>query len=90
MKVGEYRLIPKGTKFWSIKNQTTIMTDSDEIVEIKHTCYGNDVVFVEPKQLLFNMMGFFPTLIERGSDEWEISYSETLPYKIPEPKFLEY
>lgn len=87
MKIGEYRLIPKGTKFWSIKNQTTIMTDNDEIIEIKNTCYGNDGIFVEPKQLLFNFAGFFPTLIGRGTDEWELSYSKTLPYKIPEAKF---
>ena len=79
-KIGEYRLIPKGTKFWSIKNQTTIMTDIDEIVEIKHTCIGNDVIFVEPRQLLFNIPGYIPTLIGRGTDEWELSYKQTLPY----------
>lgn len=90
MEIGEYRLIPKGTKFWSIKNQTTIMTDSDEIIEIKHTCYGNDTIFVEPKQLLFNFAGFIPTLIGRGSDEWEISYSKTLSYEIPKPNFFNF
>jgi len=69
IKIGENRLIPNGTKFWSICNQTTILLDEDAIVEIKHTCYGSDVVFVEPKQLIFNMIGYIPGLIGRGKDE---------------------
>ena len=87
IKIGENRLIPRGTKFWSIKNQTSIMTDEDEIVEIKQTCLGSDTVFVEPKQLIFNMIGYIPTLIRRGTDEWELSHSKTLPYNVPEPQF---
>lgn len=86
IEIGENRLIPKGTKFWSIKNQTQIMTDEDEIVGIKHTCIGSDVVFVEPKQLIFNIIGYIPTLIGRGSDEWKLNYSKTLPYVVPESR----
>ena len=88
VKIGENRLIPKGTKFWSIKNQTVIMLDEDAIIEIKHTCYGNDVVFVEPKQLIFNIPGYIPKLIGRGTDEWELSYSKTLPYTVPQADSL--
>ncbi len=87
MKIGENRLIPKGTKFWSIKNQTVIMLDEDAIVEVKHTCMGNDTVFVQPKQLIFNIVGFIPTLINKGTDEWELSYSKTLSYTIPIAQF---
>ena len=87
IKIGENRLIPKGTKFWSIKNQTNILLDENAIVEVKHTCIGSDVVFVEPKQLIFNMIGHIPTLIGRGTDECELSYSKTLPYTVPEAQF---
>lgn len=84
IEIGEYRLVPKGTKFWSISNQTMILLDEDAIVEIKHTCYGSDGVFVKPKQLIFNMVGFIPTLIGKGTDEWQLGYSQTLPYIVPE------
>lgn len=86
-KVGKNRLILKGTKIWSINNQTFLILDEDTIVEVKNTCIGSDQVFVKPKQLIFNLMGFIPTLIGKGTDEWEISYSKTLPYTIPEAKF---
>jgi len=86
-KIGENRLIPKGTKIWSIANQATIMLDEDVIATVKQTCFGGDAVFVEPKQLLFNMPGYIPTLIGRGDDEWTLSYSKTLPYTVPEPQF---
>ena len=85
--IGQYRIIPKGTEFWSIKNQSILTSIKDEIVEIKHTCHGSDGVFVEPQQLLYNFAGFIPALIGKGSDEWSLRYSETLPYVIPEPKF---
>ena len=86
--IDTYKLIPKGTIFWSISNQTTISSDNDEIVQIKHTCYGNDTVFVKPMQLLFNIPGFIPTLIGKGTDEWELSLSKTKPYKKPNGKIL--
>lgn len=87
MKAGEFRLIPAGTKIWSIKNQTTLITEKDEIVEIKHTTFMNDVVFVELKQLLFNLPGHIPTLIGKGTDEWELSYKNTKHYEVPAPNF---
>jgi hypothetical protein len=59
------------------------MTDD----EIYHTCIGHDGVFVQPKQLIFNMIGHIPTLINRGIDEWELSYSQTQPYTVPKPQF---
>lgn len=87
IKIGENRLIPKGTKVWSIKNQINILLDEDVIVELKHTCIGSDTVFVKPKQLIFNMIGYVPKLIGRGTDEWGLSYSKTLPYSVPEAQF---
>lgn len=87
IKIGEYRLVPKGTKFWSISNQANISLDEDVIVVVKHTCTGNNLVFVEPRQLIFNIHGYIPSLIRRGVDEWSLSYSKTLPYVIPERQF---
>lgn len=86
-KINEIRLIPKETIVWSIKNQSNIRLVDDTIVQIKHTCIGNDTVFVEPRQLIFNMIGHIPTLIGRGTDEWSLNYSNTLPYNIPSPTF---
>lgn len=60
------------------------MLDEDAIVKVKHTCIGSDEVFVEPKQLIFDMIGQIPMLIGSGTDEWLLSYSETLPYTVPE------
>lgn len=87
-KIGSYRLIPSGASVWSIANQSQIIVSEDTIVEVAHTCHGNDGVFVKPMQLLFNMPGQIPTLIGRGKDEWSLSYSATLPYTKPEPKFF--
>lgn len=83
IKIGDLRLIPKETGVFSITNQRRIFLDEDAIVEIKHTCYDSDIVFVKPKQLLFNCPGFITGLIGLGGDEWSISYSQTLPYSIP-------
>jgi hypothetical protein len=88
--IGEYRLIPKGTKFWSIKNQTDILLDEDAIVEINNTCHDTDAVFVKQKQLIFNFNGYYPTIISKGYDEWSLSYSKTLPYIVPEYIPLEF
>lgn len=85
--IGEYRLIPQGTEIWSISNQTTFNITQDEIVEIKHTCIGSDYVFIEPRQLIFNIPGYIPTIIGKGRDEWGVSLSKTIPYKVPEPQF---
>jgi hypothetical protein len=88
IKVEEYRLVPRGTEFWSINNQLTLSTCIDQIVEIKHAVIMNkDYVYVKPMQLLFNLPGHIPTLIGQGQDEWGIVLSKTLPYIIPKPQF---
>jgi hypothetical protein len=89
IEVGKYRLVPKGTEFWSINNQSRLSNTDDQIVEIKHTTVMNkDYVYVKPMQLLFNLPGHIPTLIGQGQDEWGITFSKTLPYEIPSPDFL--
>lgn len=89
--VGEYRLIPKGTEFWSIHNQSNIIINEDQIVEVKHTiAFNNDYVYVKPKQLIFNIPGYIPTIIGKGRDEWGVTYSKTIPYDVPQPQFFDY
>lgn len=88
--VGEYRLIPCGTIIWSIDAQTNLATTKDEIIEITHTtCYG-DLIFVKRKELLFNLPGHIPYLIDSGTDEWELCYRVTSKYEIPASKLLEW
>lgn len=83
-----YRLIKKDTIVWSIKNQSNIKLVDDSIVEITNTCYNSDGVFCKPMQLLYNLPGYIPTLIGRGSDEWSFLLSSSEPYTISEPNFL--
>lgn len=89
LKVGKLRLLPKGTEVWSINNQANIIITKDTIVEIKHTVFGNDdYVYVQPKQVIFNMVGFIPTLIGLGCDEWGILYSQSKKYNLPKPTLI--
>jgi len=87
-KIGKLRLIKKGTSVWSIANQSMIILVNDSIVEIAHTCYGNDVVFVKPMQILFPLT--IPGIIGKGTDEWSVSYSFTKKYTMPEPTIFGY
>ena len=80
-KVGKLRLIKSGSTVWSIKNQANIILSKDTIVEIKHTCHGNDNVFVKPMQLLFAHL--IPSICGLGSDEWALDYKNTEEYEIP-------
>lgn len=86
-KVGQLRLLKSGSKVWSISNQANIKLTEDSIVKIKHTCYGNDGVFAEPMQLLFNLPGYIPTIIGKGRDEWSFLFEDSIPYEIPSPQF---
>lgn len=87
--VGEYRLIPCGTKIWSINSQTNLATTKDEIIEITHTtCYG-DYIYAKRKELLCNYPGYTPYLIDSGKDEWGLLCRTTSKYDIPASKVLE-
>lgn len=67
-KVGNLRMIKKGSKVWSIHNQANIILTEDSIVEVGNTCHGSDYVFVKPKQLLFPHT--IPGICGIGTDEW--------------------
>jgi hypothetical protein len=90
--VGTYRLIVAGTPFFSIINQENFTAARDIIVEITHTMFGSQAVFVKPMEL--NQAFFLgkPGLVRRGSDEYTIAYAATQPYVLPEPtiQFIHY
>ena len=87
-KIGKLRMIKAGAKVWSINNQANIILAEDSIVEVKHTCHGNDYVFVKPMQLLFALT--IPGICGRGKDEWGVSYKNTEKYEIPPPQLMNF
>jgi hypothetical protein len=79
MKIGEYRIIPKGTKFWSIALQAIITLDDDYIVKITNLVCGNgDYFFGNLQDEFFKHM--IPTLVDKTNGEIGINYSETKKY----------
>jgi len=85
INIGEHRIIPKDTIIWSIKAQTSMRTVKDEVVEIKHIGLEDDsLIFVVAKDVGFNVCGYEPYVTGRGTDEWTLDYSATLPYEIPQ------
>lgn len=87
-EINDIRIIPKGTPFWSISNQEMITMSNDLIIQVTATCCGSDYVFAKPMQLIFNLAGYIPTLIGKGTDEIGISLSNTIEYEVPKPTFL--
>lgn len=86
-----YKLIPAGKEIFSIHNQAVFILKDDAIVKITNTCMGQEnSVFAKPMQLLFNIPGHIPYLIEKGTDEWALNIEGCETYKIPPPQFMEY
>jgi len=86
-KVGSYQLLPKGTCVWCVDAQSLISFEDDQIIEVTNTtCYG-DPFFGKLKQLLFNIPGHIPTLIDKGKIEISTSFSKTSEYIVPKPQF---
>jgi hypothetical protein len=87
-KVGNLRMIKKGSQVWSIHNQANIILTEDSIVEVGNTCHGNDYVFVKPMQLLFALT--IPGICGRSKDEWSVSYENTEHYEVPPPQLMNF
>ena len=89
MEIGELRLIPKGTKVWSIGLQMTVIFDEDVIVEVTNRIFGDENFFFgKMKMLLFNIPCHIPGLVDKANgDLGSVDIRKTLPYKIPEPMF---
>ena len=74
--VGTYRLIPEGSKIFSIHNQRFLITTLDTIIEITHTVsYSEDFVYGKPKQELLS------GLLDLGQDEWGFNLLVTKEYE---------
>ena len=91
----KYRLVKSGTSIFSISMQESIKFDRDVIVEITGRegiiFNGDNLIFCKLKMLLFNVPNQIPCLVDKGvSQEFDIKYSYTLPYKVPEPQFFKY
>ena len=82
MKVGDYRLIPKGTEIWSITLQERITFNKDYVVKITNTIHGNDDSFFGILQLELSMH-MIPSLIDKTHGEVTTSLSETEEYELP-------
>lgn len=88
--VGTYRLIPAGTKIFSVANQLCFNTVDDIIVKITHLSFSPDGIFVRPQWLQGNFPGFIPNLIDCGTDEYHITFKDTQPYQVPQYKEFAY
>lgn len=91
MMIGKYRLIKAGTVIFSTALQENIKFEKDVIVKVTNHIFGsNDCVFGELQMLLFNMVGFIPGLVPKANGTVTFNISDTIKYKIPEPKFIEF
>jgi len=89
-KINEYRIIPNGTKIFSIKNQTELIVSIDELVQIKSICYDSDEIYVQLFHFPVNIPGLLPPIIGKGCDEWILNYSDTLPYTVSQYQEITY
>ncbi len=86
MKIGELRVIPKGTKVWVIALQENMFFEKDVIVEITHRFFNNNKnCFGKLKLVLFEYSGI-PGLVDKANGDIMFSYNETKPYKLPKSK----
>lgn len=82
--IGEYRLIPKGAKVWSIALQENVKFEKNLIVRITNTTgKSSDGVFGQLGEVLYELPGCIPTLVEKSNGDVSFSYSKTKPYKLP-------
>ena len=81
MKVGDYRLIPKGTEIWSITLQERVTFNQDYVVKITNTIHGDEDNFFGILQLeLFKHM--IPGLADKAHGEVSTSLSVTERYEL--------
>jgi len=82
MKVGEYRIIPKGTEIWSISLQETISFKNDIIVKITNTIIDNDEYCFGILQLKLFGNGIFPaSLVDKTNGNIGFNYKKTKKYE---------
>jgi hypothetical protein len=88
-KIGKYRMIPAGTKVWSIALQEHVIFDKDIPVKITHTVYHNkDYVYGKLQLLLFEHM--IPGVMDRANGDIGFLLKDTVKWEVPKPKFLDF
>ena len=86
IKIGGYRLLPKGEPFFSIALQENITLETDTVIEVTNKLIGNDTYyFGKIKLLLFNIPGYIPGLIDKANGEVSFNITKTTEYIIPKP-----
>lgn len=86
IKLGDLRLVPKGSVVSSCSNQMNFVLTQDVIVQVIHLLM-EDFAYVKPQDLCGAVIGAIPYVLRKGSDEWSIRLSETEPYEIPKSFF---
>lgn len=88
-KVVKYRMIPAGTRVWSIALQEHVIFDKDIPVKITNTVYHNkDYLYGTLQLLLFQYM--IPCVMDRANGDIGFSLKDTTEWEVPPPMFLEF
>ena len=84
LAVGDYRLLLKGNKVFSIGLQQTVYFDKDIILEVINTT-GSDSYFGKMKNLYFNnRAGYTPILTDNIHGQVTFEIQDTAPYTLPD------
>lgn len=79
MKIGEHKILPKGSKIFSFKKTIEYTLDKDIIVRIEFI--GNDMKVVGTiSELEYYLFIEKPTLCGTGPERFSFNYSDTLPF----------
>lgn len=88
-KVGDIRLLPKGTFVWSIDLQSMVSFENDEIIEVTSNTWNGEYFFGKLK----TEMGLttIPSLIDKsGKSEIGTTFEKTKEYNLPKPIIFKY
>ena len=86
-KIGKYRMIPAGTKVWSIALQENVTFDKDIPVKITNTVIGNKTyVYGTLQLLLFEYM--IPSVMDKANGDIGFSLKDTTKWEVPKPQIF--
>lgn len=87
MKIGDIATLPAGTTVWSIALQEEVKLNRDILVKINQTCIGSSAVFVSKQELLYNLPGYIPTLLDHMKVEFGVQIDKLISFTMPVPQF---
>ena len=88
-KIDKLRLIPAGTKVFSISLQQNVMFDRDVVVKAQHTVIGDDRWVFGTIQEITGLTSI-PGHYDKAHSELSFNYKETKPYTLPEPMIMDW